>query len=333
MRTIVFPVVVGLAAAGATAYAQPEAKSTPRFPVVGTDHAWQQLRGENPPLPAWARTLVQPLPKTTGAMLRLDHIHRVKNPLGPVLAGKLHWAAADEIRCEYGKRYAEADLRRAGLKEDDLKKLAGDPKKLSDADRIAIAFARKLTRAAYSVSDDEVAELLKQFGPDNVVAMVHTLAWANFQNRIVLALAVEVEPDGPFPPLDPQLDPERQARLTAPARPPWKEVQTARIPSFRLERPDWRKQTDAELTEALERQKARKLRIPLPDPKRLADLPPASKAQAARVVWTNVSMGYQPQLTLTWFDTMRTFQQEAKLDPVFRNSMFWVITRSNECFY
>lgn len=325
-------VVICLVVLASTARAQSTAKSH-RFPAASDTDTWQQLRGENPALPAWARTLVQPLPKTTGAMLHLDHLHRAKNPLGPVLAGKMHWAAADAMGSEYGKKYAEADLRRAGLKDDDLKKLAGDVANLTEEDRLVVAFARKLTKAAYTVSDDEMAELLKRFGPDKLVAIVHTIAWANFQNRIVLALGVAVESDGPLPPLDFQLDADLQAKLTTPARPTWKELQALRTPVGPYEPPEWRKQTDAELAEGLNRQKARKARVPLPDPKRLNDLPQYSRAQAQRVVWTNVSAGYQPQLTTTWFDTMRTFHQEAKLDTVFRNSMFWVITRSNECFY
>jgi hypothetical protein len=44
-------------------------------------------------------------------------------------------------------------------------------------------------------------------------------------------------------------------------------------------------------------------------------------------------MGYQPVLTKAWFDTMRLFHQEARMDRVFGNTYFWVITRSNECFY
>jgi hypothetical protein len=44
-------------------------------------------------------------------------------------------------------------------------------------------------------------------------------------------------------------------------------------------------------------------------------------------------MGYQPVLTKAWFDCMGTFQQEASLDRVFSNTYFWVITRSNDCFY
>jgi alkylhydroperoxidase family enzyme len=325
MRLAVFLLFVStIIAPVGSALAQSDAKST-RFPALGTDEAWKQIRGDNPPLPAWALALAQPLPRTTGAMLHLDYVHRAKNPLGPVLAGKLHWAAADAIGSNYSKRYAEADLKRAGVKDEDLQQLAGDPKQLPYPDRMALAFARKLTKAAYTVTDAEVAELLKEFGPEKVVAMVHTLAWANFQNRIILALGLEVEREGPLAPLDPGLDPERQAKLVAPERPPWKDAQAVATTAD-TSQPDWRKLTDAQRETALEEQKGRKPRIPLP--KEAPDAKSPSK-----VVWTQVSSGYQPLLTQSWFDTMRTFQQEAKLDRVFANSYFWVITRTNECFY
>ena len=44
-------------------------------------------------------------------------------------------------------------------------------------------------------------------------------------------------------------------------------------------------------------------------------------------------MGHQPGIVGAWFDTMAASSAERKIDPVFGNSYFWVITRSNECFY
>jgi alkylhydroperoxidase family enzyme len=331
MVSVVTAVV--LAAWVGSSPAQVGPPTPPRFPAVDNDEAWKLLPRENPPLPAWARVLVQPLPRTTGAMLELDHVHRASNPLGPILAGKLRWAAADAVGCDYAKRYAEADLRRAGLKDADLKQLAGDHRDLSEADRCALDFARKLTRAAYTVTDDEVAELLKRFGPEKVVGMVHTIAYANFQNRLFLALGIEVEPGGPLPPLDLQLHPEERTKIATPPRPPWEDLQKATTPAGAIVRPDWGERTLADLEKALDQQKKRKARVPLPDPSRLAKLPPEVKEQASKVVWSNVSMGYQPLLTKAWFDCMRTFQKESNLDRVFANSVFWVITRSTECFY
>ena len=63
--------------------------------------------------------------------------------------------------------------------------------------------------------------------------------------------------------------------------------------------------------------------------------PPAEpgKAPPTKIVWTQVSAGYQPVMVKVWFDCMQTYYSESKIDRVFSNSVFWVITRSNECFY
>lgn len=312
--------------------ADPPSDAQPRFPIADNEEAWKLLPRENSPLPEWARMLVQSLPRTTGAMLELDYLHRVKNPLGPILAGKLRWAAAEAMGCEYARRCAEADLRRAGMTEDELQRLT-TRQDMPDADRVALTFASKLTRAAHQVSDDQMTDLINRFGPEQVVGMVHTLAYANFQNRIFLALGVSIESSGPIPPTELQLDPVKRAEVATPRRPLWEEVRNSTIGSGIIFRPDWSERSFGELQQSLDRQKKRTSRIPLPDASRLTNLPPDAKTQASRIVWSNVSMGYQPLLTKAWFDCLRAFQEEAKLDRVFSNSLFWVITRSNECFY
>jgi hypothetical protein len=304
------------------------------LPALGDDEAWARLPHRDPPLPAWARALAGPLPRTTAAMLELDHLHRADNPLGPVLAGKVRWAAADALGWDYGRSYAEADRRRAGVGDSELKALAGDRAALPAAERVAVAFARKLTRAASALTDAEAAELLGQLGPERTVALVHTVAYANFHGRVCLALGVGVEPGGPLPPPDLRPDPERLARVVAPPRPPWDRVRDAdTLARAAAAPPGWKPQAFAELRVALEEQKARAPRIPLPPTDRLAALPPGPREEAARVVWSRVSYGYQPRLTTAWFACLRAFSQEAKLDRVYANSAFWVVTRTSECFY
>ena len=57
------------------------------------------------------------------------------------------------------------------------------------------------------------------------------------------------------------------------------------------------------------------------------------REQAERVVWTAVSSGYQPEMPRFWFAALYAFYDEAKVDRVFTNSVFWVVTRTNDCFY
>lgn len=302
-----------------------------RLPLLEPEAAWKLLPRQQPPLPGWALMLLPSLPRTTGAMLDLDYLHRANNPLGSVLSGKLRWIAADVIGCDYARRYAEFDLRQAGLRDDDLKKLNGA--ELPVPERAALKFARKMTRAAHSVTDAEVAELIELYGPEKVVAMVHTLAHANFQIRLFLALGVVVEQGGPYPAVDLKLDPRQRVKVPTPARPAWESLANAKVSTEALPQPDWRKVSFDEIEQALEQQKSRKPRIKLLDRQQLAHLPPDEKEPALRIIWSNVGMGYQPTLTRAWFTCMGHFQQEAQLPRLFRSSLFWVITRSNECFY
>jgi hypothetical protein len=52
-----------------------------------------------------------------------------------------------------------------------------------------------------------------------------------------------------------------------------------------------------------------------------------------RIVWHLVTYGYQPRLTAAWSGTGRAFRDDCDLDPVFRGSLFWVVTRAVRCFY
>jgi alkylhydroperoxidase family enzyme len=299
-----------------------------RFVAMDNHDAWARLPREEPMLPVWARTLADALPRTTAAMLDLDYLQRAENPLDPVLRGKLRWVAADAIGCEYGRRYALSDLQRAGLADEDVQAFASREAHGPAEDQDALDFAWQLTVAAYKVTDEEVASLLDRYGPELVVAMVHTVAYANFQDRILLALATAVEDGGPLAPLAAHVDFDR-TDVAAPAR---TDTLDAEAPVFPLQ-PNWRGRNTVDLLQAMALQKNRQPRIPLPDASRLANLPADVRERAERVVWSKVSMGYQPRLTKAWFDAMYTFQEEAQLDRVFSNTIFWVITRTNDCFY
>lgn len=293
----------------------------PLFPAASNADAWNRLPRKQPALPVWARVLSKSLPKTTAAILRLDYLHRADNPLDPVLRGKLRFVAALANRCEYSVWYADYDLRRAGLTPKQRAAFLGDWKKLPAKERIALEFARKMTIAAHTVTDKEFAALLKAYGPETVTAMVHTLAYANFQDRIFLALEIAVEKGGPLPPLDADFDEQELAKIKVPKRKPWKQIERGKIvaPKVKLE---WKKRSHDQIRKLLAAQK-----------KRTGRMPPPKSGPRTPIAWATISLGYQPVLTQEWFRCMSTFQEEMSLDEVFSNSMFWVITRSNECFY
>jgi len=320
--------IVAVAATGFALAADPPLRPAP------DEEAWNLLPKKNPPLPAWAKVLVTPLPKTTGAMLDLDRIHRAENPLGAVLAAKLRWVAADALGCEYARRAAEADLRRAKLTEAEVDEFVLETRPPTEGEKALFKFARKVTKAAYTLTDAEFAAVLKVYGPELTCAAVHTVAFANFQCRIVMALGVAPESAGGVPPLPIPLDPVLRAKVVAPPRPDWAGLADAKQPRVSV-RFHWAEDDDEspDVFAAVDRQKERKSRIPLPGKERFAHLPPPAKAQAEAIAWMTVSAGYQPKMTDAWFAALRAFQSEARLDRVFSNSLFWVVTRTNECFY
>lgn len=321
MRRFTIP-IFALFVFAVTAPAQPD-KSPPKapFPALPDGAAWDKLPPQKKPvLPEWARALAGPLPKTTAKLLELDYRHRAKNPLNARLSARLRFEVASALECEYGRETAATD----GLNTE------GTPFERAESEKIAVKFARKLTLAGHAITDDEFAEVLKHFGPEQTTAIVHTVAYANFHNRLVLGLGVK----GESPPAEPiamtfDLD---AIKAKAPDRPPWDDLKSAKSDGIAV-RVEWSNKEFDELNATLEKQKERKFRIPLPDDKAFEKLPPREREGAKRIVWNTVSVGYQPELTRAWFAPLYAFYEEAKVDRVFTNSTFWVVTRTNDCFY
>jgi alkylhydroperoxidase family enzyme len=315
---------------------QPAARKEARLPALSNEQAWKHLpkaeQGAGAPLPAWARVTARALPRTTAAMLELDYRHRAASPLDAKLRAKMRWVAAHANGCAYAEACALADLKRAGASAAEMaalgKPLAGLPK----SDRAALQFADKLTRAAYTVTDEEVKHLRSLYGDAAVVAMVQLLAHANFQDRLILTLGLAPEPGGPLPPLDVRF----AAGAPAPPVPPRKPPAKGPVVSGQAPDADWAKLDFDYLQKQMEGQRAREPRIPVPSwDEARKHLPPGVPAppRPVRIRWSLVCMGYQPELAAGWSACTHAFGQEAKQDRVFEESLFWVVTRSLQCFY
>ncbi len=308
-------------------------KSSERLPMLTNEEAWKRLPGapvKVQPLPEWARMFAGPLPLTTARMLELDALHRSGDRLEPRLRGLVRWAAADANRCDYAKTVAVADLRRAGIAAAELQTLLIDPNRLSAGERAAVAFARKMMREAHAVTDEEVKQLLGYFGEERVVALVALLAHASFQDRIFLAANVRVEPEGPLPPLMVQFA-KPQAKPPHGANPVMAKAASLNAgTNVNGSSGEW-----IALQQGVNRQKARPGRIRVPSKeevhKRLGDGHPG--LWQSDINWSRVCYGNQPELTDAWFATAAAFRQESGLDPIFQQSLFWIVTRSLQCFY
>jgi alkylhydroperoxidase family enzyme len=305
-------------------------KTKGRLPMLPNDQAWGRLPGapaKVEPMPAWARMLAGPLPKTTALMLELDAAHRTGNRLDPTLRARMRWAAADANRCAYAKAAAEADLRRIGAAH-------ADADKLPEAERLAVAFARKLTADAASVTDEEVKRLVELHGDAKVVAMVALLAHACFQDRMLLVLDPPIEADGPPAPVVAHFPHTRSPGGPPPKPSPVVEVaQTG--PNLGPADPKWREKSFADLQAGLERQRERPARVRIPDWKEVDTRvsPDSWVRRWPRVVWGLVCYAHQPEVTDLWFDVVDAFRQESKMDRFLAQDIFWVVTKTLDCFY
>lgn len=312
------------------------ARPQSRVPLLPEKEAWKRLptatKGAGQPLPLWARALAPSLPRTTAVMLELDYLHRARSPLAPQLRGRMRWVAAHANRCAYTEAYAAADLRRAGLDDRAIRALAGEHTGLPAADRAALEFARKLTLAADTVTGEDVARLIKHYGERQVVAMVLLLAHANFQDRLIGALGLAVEEDGPLPPQEVRFRKNRVTLQVTPRRPP--NGRAAPV-AERITAADWRALDFARLQKGMEQQRARRPRIRVPSWEEVRKhLPPTYPAnRPLRILWSRVCLGYQPELAAAWSLALRTFAEESRQDRVFEETLFWVITRTLRCFY
>jgi alkylhydroperoxidase family enzyme len=309
-----------------------------RVPLLSDEEAWKRLpaveSGGGQRLPSWARALARSMPRTMAAMLDLDRIQRTRSPLGLLLRGKMRWVAAQANHCEYSLAHAEDDLRRAGLDDPGFRSLKGNHADLPEPERAALEFAHQMTVDAAEVTDAEVAHLIARYGEQKVVAMVMLLAYANFQDRLLLALGVPIEAGGPLPPpqvrFNPKADPPPVPSRERPkGRPVPKEPE-------RIDDPFWLSMEFGDLQDRLTEQRSRSSRIRVPSwEEALRTWPPEIRQpeKPIRIRWSLVTMGYQPELAAAWSACTRAFREEAKQDRVFEESLFWVVTRTIHCFY
>ena len=306
--------------------------------ATSDSETWARLpklaSGEQGPLPNWAKTMAPQLPRTTAAMLELDHAQRVSNPLDAKLRAKMRWVIAQANRCDYSQAYAMADLRRAGGSEEECTLLSGESTKWPDQDCEPLEFARLMTLAAPTIDDAMFARLKNRFGENRVAAMVLLAAYGNFQDRIVMGLHLGLSNEEPLAPLPVKF--VDGALQLGPILPSERGVDTYHSDGKAIEPQDesWVALNYDELQQRLEQQRDRTPRLPIPSWETVASkLPSAMAAKPTRIRWSLVNYGYAPELAIPWTIATRTHWAEAPAERVLEESAFWIQTRAIQCNY
>jgi alkylhydroperoxidase family enzyme len=309
--------------------------------LLSDQEAWKRLppvaSGGGQPLPSWARALAGALPYTVAAMLELDRTFRTSDTLDPKLAGSIRLVVAQTLRCRYGQARAEADLQSAGVDEAAIRMITAGLDILPAPEQAVLAFAERLTEAGYTIADDEVAYLVDEFGESRVVAMVLQVAFANFMDRLALALGLPLVAGERLASLEIRFAQARVGGSSVPAapRPSRSNAATATMTAIDPD-PDWGTFDFEQLQAKLEAQRERPPRVRIPTWDEVKQVLPAglyNPDKPLEIRWSRLVSGRQPGLGPAWVKCTRTFESESKQDRAFEESPFWVVTRTLRCFY
>lgn len=165
-------------------------KREPLLPLADAKAA-SAVWGEGTP-PRWA-ALLATFPKAMQGRVSSIRNGFDKGNLSSTLKAEIAWVAARQDRAWYALAVAHDRLLKAGVKQDDIWKLDGDRKHLSDGDRAALVLAETLAVSPWKVTDEMVETCRKHFKDAEVAEVVHHTCNAAFFNRVTEVARLPLE--------------------------------------------------------------------------------------------------------------------------------------------
>lgn len=326
-----------------TPHARPaEAPMTISPPLLTNAEAWKHLPkaalGGETALPTWARMLAGELPHSTAALLQLDFAQRTAGPVSLGLRAGMRWVAADANGCDYARKQALADARRAGVGDARLEGLAKEGYAgWSGPEQQALRFARDMTLTSDRVTDEQFAALVQAFGERQAASMVLLTAYANFQDRLLISLGAPDEENGEFPPAAKIEFPKEafvvQTTASTAKNSDWHQPAG---PDVVVDDGDWGATSYDTLQQRLETQRKKPTRLRVPEWDEVAkNLPEGLMRRPSDIVWYRIVFGYAPELAVPFEIYLRTAGAEIapRWDRIFGSSLFWIVTRAIDCPY
>jgi alkylhydroperoxidase family enzyme len=165
----------------------------PRLPLVDEVKARALLPADWPssPLPQWVRLLAN-FPRDGKARIASLRADDEKGDLRPLLKAQVSWIIARQDRAWYGVGQAKHRLQELGWSDEQIYRLDGDWAEFTPAERALLTLARQLAAAPIVLTDDEVAEALKQTGPREVVQLINYTTGRALFNRVTEAAGLQV---------------------------------------------------------------------------------------------------------------------------------------------
>ncbi|MDY3556668.1 carboxymuconolactone decarboxylase family protein [Gemmata sp. JC717] len=133
--------------------------------------------------PNWVALLAN-FPKSTKGRIAGLKAATEKGALSAKLKAQVAWVAARQDRAWYALAAAHGRLLKAGVSENEIWKLDGDRKHLTEAEQAALAVAETLTAAPWQVTDAMVERCRKSFRDAEVAELVYHTCNAAFFDRV-----------------------------------------------------------------------------------------------------------------------------------------------------
>lgn len=133
--------------------------------------------------PGWA-SLLATFPKSMKGRVSGLRNAMEKGNVSAKLKAEIAWVAARQDRAWYALAVARDRLKKAGVSEDDIWKLEGDRKHLTEGERAALELTETLTAAPWKVTDEMVERCRKQFKDTEVAEIFYHACNAAFFDRV-----------------------------------------------------------------------------------------------------------------------------------------------------
>jgi alkylhydroperoxidase family enzyme len=170
-------------------------KRSPRLPLAGESQARGVLPAEwsgSGPVPAWVRLLAN-FPKGGKVWVAQTYNSQTKGRLSPKLKAEIAWAAARHDRAWYALADARRRLKELGLSDDAIFALDSPGDQTPQAERAALAVARKITVDPALITDADIEGLRKPYSDHEVAEIVYQATQAAFFDRLTEAAGLPVE--------------------------------------------------------------------------------------------------------------------------------------------
>ena len=163
---------------------------TPRLPLA--DEAQARALWPEGTAPQWVRLLAN-FPKAGASLVNSTRAAETKGRLSPKLKAEIAYVSARNDRAWYALGHAKRRLAALGFSDDAIYALDQPADSTPQAERAALALARKLTTDPALITDADIEGLRRHYSDHEVAEIVYHVTQAAFFDRLTEATGLRLE--------------------------------------------------------------------------------------------------------------------------------------------